>query len=66
MSQVITGSQIDTFRFKTLVSALRLEILGMKRRGTSAYVILKREYGLKGDKASVLKQATEMLSQNKT
>lgn len=40
-----------------LRGALRLESVGMKHsRGFSAYATVKREFGFKGDKASVLAQ----------
>lgn len=60
-----TKQQIDLFHFTVLVSALKLEIFGLKRRGQSAYSILKNNYGLKGSRESVLKQAQEMLRQAK-
>jgi hypothetical protein len=48
-------------RFLALRSALKLELLGMKRsRSPSAYVLLKRDYGLKGNRDKVLKQANEI------
>jgi hypothetical protein len=43
--------------------ALRLETLGMKRRGRSAYSICKSEYGLKGSRESVLKQLEAMIEE---
>tara|TARA_R100001086_G_scaffold98019_1_gene48771 strand:- start:316 stop:522 length:207 start_codon:yes stop_codon:yes gene_type:complete len=52
---------IDEMRFLALRSALKLELLGMKRsRSPSAYVLLKRDYGLKGNRDKVLKQANEI------
>ena len=51
-----TPESIDRFRLVALKSALKLETLGMKRRGQSAYSIVKQELGLKGNKESVLKQ----------
>jgi hypothetical protein len=53
---VITGSDIDLFRMSVLEKALRLELLGMKSRGRSAYSIIKSEFGLKGNKQSVYDQ----------
>lgn len=58
---ILTGKQIDFYRLATLKSALRLEILGMKRRGKSVYSIIKSEFGLKGDKESVYKQVCELV-----
>lgn len=53
---VIKGAHIDLFRMCVLRNALKLEIKGMKRRGRSAYTIIKSEFGLKGSRESVLKQ----------
>ena len=47
---------IKLFRLASLRSALKLEILGMKRRGPSVYSIVKKELGFKGSKKEVLKQ----------
>jgi hypothetical protein len=47
---------IAHFRMKTLRGALKLEILGMKRRGRSVYSIVKEEFGFKGGKQKVLEQ----------
>jgi hypothetical protein len=58
---VITGRAIGIIRLKTLISALKLEMLGMKKRGDSAYKILKRELHCKGDKQGVLNYANEVL-----
>lgn len=56
-----TPEQIDLFRLLSLKSALKLECLGMKRRGQSVYSIVKAEYGLKGNKKSVLKQLEQII-----
>ena len=36
---------IELFRLKALRGALKLEILGMRRNGRSAYAITKEEFG---------------------
>ena len=59
-----TPEQIDMFRFLSLKSALKLECLGMKRRGQSAYAIIKAEYGFKGNKKSVLEQMEKIIEEN--
>ena len=46
----------EFYRLITLRSALELEILGMKRRGRSAYSIIKEEFGFKGNKKKVYNQ----------
>jgi len=47
---------IAHFRMKTLRGALKLEILGMKRKGRTVYSIVKEEFGFKGNKRKVLEQ----------
>ena len=47
---------IISFRNKALLSGLKLEILGMKNSRTSAYSIIKKEFGLKGSKQKVYEQ----------
>jgi hypothetical protein len=59
---VLTDSQIDRFRAKVLLSALKLEMLGMRRNGKSAYSIIKAEFGLKGNKQAVCNQLDTLLS----
>jgi hypothetical protein len=64
---IITGEK-DTrlARLITLKAALGLECKGMKiRRGFSAYATIKKEFGLKGNKASVLIQFTGLVEQKK-
>ena len=51
-----TPEAIDGFRVRSLRSALKLEILGMSRRGVSAYRMVKDEFGFKGSKQKVLDQ----------
>lgn len=58
---VITGDAIKHFRALTLLSALKLELLGMTRRGPSAYSIIKAEYNLKGSKVKVYEQLRTIL-----
>jgi len=58
-----TPEQISVFRLLTLKSALKLEIRGIRvRRGFSAYSAVKRQFGIKGDRASVLKQLEDIIS----
>ena len=60
-----TPEQIEMYRLLSLRSALKLECLGMKRRGQSVYSIVKAEYGLKGNKKSVLKQLEQIKEEAK-
>jgi len=49
--------QIDLFRIKTLAKGLELEIKGMRMsRGRTAYSIIKEEFGLKGNRQTVLEK----------
>jgi hypothetical protein len=57
-------NNINKFRLLTLQSALKLEVLGLSRRGRSAYSIIKQEFGLKGSKAKVLEQFSRMIDNN--
>jgi hypothetical protein len=59
-----TPDQIDAFRLISLRGALRLEIMGMKKRGRSAYSIVKEEFKLKGNKQKVFDQLTDILQRN--
>jgi hypothetical protein len=58
-----TPDQIARYRLATLRAALKLEIAGMKRRGRSAYSILKAE-GFTGTRAAVLQQLNEQLERS--
>ena len=60
MTALTTPDQIAHFRMLTLRAALKLEIAGMKRRGRSAYSILKAE-GFTGTRAAVLQQLNAQL-----
>jgi hypothetical protein len=61
MATVLTGDAINQYRALALLSALKLEVLGMKRRGPSVYSVVKREYNLKGSKQSVYDQLKSLL-----
>ena len=52
---------IDLYSIMTKRSALVLEMRGMKRRGRSAYSLIKEEFGLKGNKQKVFEQLTEII-----
>ena len=59
-----TPEQIAEFRLRTLHKMILLEIMGMTRRGRSAYAIVKQETGLKGSRQKVYDQLTQLLKQN--
>ena len=60
-----TPEAIDMFRLTALKGALKMEVLGMTRRGQSAYSIVKSELGLKGNKKSVLTQLEQIIKEAK-
>jgi hypothetical protein len=62
MSVITNPDHIAQMRILTLRQALRLEILGMKRGGKSAYAILKAE-GFKGTRQEIFDQLSELRTQ---
>lgn len=60
---IITGSDIEVYRFFARKGALKLEILGLKHSCGSVYAICKKVYGLKGSKQKVLDQMEEIAKQ---
>ena len=56
---------IQLYHMHVLRSALSLERKGMKRRGRSAYAIIKREFNLRGNKESVYTQFCELCEKEK-
>jgi len=63
ISVLDTPEMIAQFRLNALHKMLKLEMLGMTRRGQSAYSIIKQETGFKGSKQKVYDQLTEKLKQ---
>lgn len=61
MTTLDTPNQIAQFRARVLLRGLKLETLGMTKRGASCYSIIKQEYGLKGSKQKVYDQFKIML-----
>ena len=57
-----TPNKIEYFRMLSRKGALQLELVGMKRRGRSAYSIIKEEYNLKGSREKVLEQFCELIN----
>ena len=60
-----TPEKIQFFRLLALKSALKIEIkTGMRKRGRSAYAIIKGEFGFKGNKKRVLQQFENFLKES--
>jgi hypothetical protein len=53
---VDTPKDIERYRLLALRSALKLECIGIKRRGPSAASIIKKETGLKGSNTVLLER----------
>ena len=49
----------------TLRQALKLELLGLKRHGRSAYAIVKDTFGFKGNRKTVLDQLNQWIENAK-
>ena len=60
-----TPDQIELFRLCALSGALKLEVLGMTRRGRSVYSIVKQELGFTGSKKRVLEQLEKEITKRK-
>jgi hypothetical protein len=62
---IITGrGNIELFRLLTLKARLKLEMLGLKFKGRTAYSLLKRELQLDGNRKSVLLQVEQLLERH--
>lgn len=59
-----TPEAIKNYRIKTLRSALKLEMLGMQRKGQSVYQIIKNEFGFVGNRRIVLEQLNTYIKEN--
>lgn len=56
-----TPEQIEQYRLLTMYQALKLETLGLKHSRGSVYALVKKEFSLKGNKASVLEQFGKLI-----
>ena len=66
MTMLNTPEQIHHFRYLTLLSALKLEIKGIRAiKGQSAYSIIKHEWQMHGNKIAVYNQLAEILGKDK-
>ena len=62
MTMLTNPTQINQFRYMTILRGLGLEIKGLKMsRGMTMYSLVKKELGLKGSKESVYNQLADML-----
>ena len=59
MTTITDPTAIEAARLLALRQMLRLELLGMRHRGRSAYAILKAEFGLRGSRQTVFNALTQ-------
>ena len=59
MTTITDPTAIEAARLLALRQMLRLELLGMRRRGRSAYAILRSDFGLRGSRRAVFDALTE-------
>jgi len=63
---VYVDHKLKLLSMVTRRAALKLEILGMKRsRSPSAYIIIKRAYGITGNRVHVLEQLELLIAHEK-
>jgi hypothetical protein len=62
MSAITNSDRIAQFQILALRQALNLEIMGMKKRGSSAYSTLKA-LGFKGTRQEIFDQLSELRTQ---
>jgi hypothetical protein len=62
MSAITNPDHIAQFQILALRQALNLEIMGMKKRGSSAYATLKA-MGFKGTRQEIFEQLSELRTQ---
>jgi hypothetical protein len=58
-----TPDKINAFRLLSLKGALKLETVGLKRRGKSALYLVKEEFGFKGNVQKVYDQYVAYLKE---
>lgn len=68
---VITGKDIPLFRLHALRAALKMQIVGLRRRGRQASTIIKEEFGIPKNKSlketlAILDKVIEDVTQNET
>lgn len=56
--------EVARYRKLVLLKALKLEIAGMRRRGRSAYSIIKSEFGLTGSRKKVYEDFEQLINSN--
>jgi hypothetical protein len=60
-----TKEGVSMYRLLALKASLRLELMGMKHSRVNVYTLVKREFGLKGNKQKVYDQFVALVEQKK-
>ena len=60
-----TPAQIELYSLNVMRSRLKLEIAGMKGRGQTTYSLIKKRFGFKGTRLSVLIQLEYVIDEHK-
>lgn len=63
MMELSTPERIERYRLLALKCGLKLEIHGMTKKRPTCYSVIKKEFGLKGNKHSVLHQFEKILEE---
>jgi hypothetical protein len=63
LTTIDRNSQVARFRLFGLYGELQREISGLKGKSPTAYIRIKREFGITGSRKSVLKQLAEIIEQ---
>ena len=67
MTTVLTGNQIPTFRLMTLYKGIEIEGKGLKvSRGRSCLTIVKKEFGWKGNRQTILNKLAEVIRESQS
>jgi len=61
MKALTTQPEMDFYQLVARRASLKLELVGMKRRGRTAYSICKQVYGLRGTRQRVLAQMNDLI-----
>jgi hypothetical protein len=62
MNTIVEPQQFELYALLKLKSALKLECAGMKHSKGSVYAKVKKDFGFKGNKQSVLDQLIQHIS----
>lgn len=63
LTTIVLNSQANLFRLYSLRGELAREIQGTRTKSPTAYIRIKREFGLTGSRKSVLRQFSEIIEE---